>query len=83
MDIETLRKKEKKRANKARGKNKIGNREASNVRQQHEQIRERNKLQYLKDHNQAQKEQGTIKDDLEFLDRVEGAFDPMEESAKK
>ena len=54
--MELLKKKEKKRANKMRGKNKVGNQEASKVRQQHEQIRERNKLQYLKDYNKAQAE---------------------------
>jgi len=39
-----MKKKEKKRANKMRGKNKVGNLEGSKVRQQHEAIREKNKL---------------------------------------
>lgn len=45
--IELLKKGEKKRVKKMRGKNKAGHVEESKIRQQHEAIREKNKLAYL------------------------------------
>ena len=48
-----LKKKEKKRAKKMRGKDKIGNKQASGIRQMHEGMRERNKLAYLQNYKKA------------------------------
>jgi U3 small nucleolar RNA-associated protein 7 len=72
-----LRLKDKKRVKKMRGKMKTGRVEGSKVRQQHEAIREKNKLALVRDLKKAQEHERTMTADLEFLSKVEGKFDPF------
>ena len=48
------------------------------VQHQHEAIREKNKLAYLKEYKKAKEITNTVNQDLEFLDKVDGQFDPFE-----
>ena len=73
-----MKKKEKKRAKKMRGKDKIGNRQASGIRQMHEGMREKNKLAYLQHYKQAKQQTEAVTNDLEFLNKVDGQFDAFE-----
>ena len=41
-------------------------------------MREKNKLLYKREYERSKKEQGTLEDDIGFLDKIEGKFDPME-----
>lgn len=52
-----------------RGRSKIGNKMTSSTRQQHEAIRENNKLQYLKEAERANVEKKIVDSDLDFLDK--------------
>ena len=61
-----------------RGKNKAGHVEESKIRQQHEAIREKNKLAYLQEFKRAKVQTETMTNDLEFLSKVEGKFDPFQ-----
>jgi histidyl-tRNA synthetase len=81
--LEKTRKKEKKAKKKMRGRNKIGNKMASQTRQMHEKEREKNKLAYLKDYEREQKERSIIEQDLEFLGKHERKFDPVEVVGKE
>jgi hypothetical protein len=40
-------------------------------------MREKNKLAYLKEYRKAKEQTETVTHDLEFLDKVEGQFDPF------
>jgi len=40
-------------------------------------MRERNKLAYLKEYRKAKEVTKEVTDDLDFLDRVDGKFDPF------
>lgn len=60
-----------------RGKNKAGHVQETKIRQQHEAIREKNKLAYLQDYKRAKLQTETMNNDLEFLNKVEGKFDPF------
>ncbi|MFO0118379.1 MAG: hypothetical protein ACK521_12480 [bacterium] len=44
----------------------------------HEQMREKNKLAYLKEFRKAKEQTETVTNDLEFLNKVDGQFDPFE-----
>ena len=68
----------KKRAKKMRGKNKAGHVQETKIRQQHEAIREKNKLAYLQEFKRAKVQTETMNNDLEFLGKVEGKFDPFQ-----
>jgi hypothetical protein len=54
--IEEMRKIEKKKANKMRGRSKTGNIQTASARQQHEAIRASNKLSYLKENERTKAE---------------------------
>jgi len=41
-------------------------------------MREKNKLAYLKEFRKAKEQTETVTNDLEFLDKVDGQFDPFE-----
>ena len=41
-------------------------------------MRAKNKLAYLKEYRQSKEQSETVNADLEFLDKVEGQFDPFE-----
>lgn len=75
--LQELNKKEKKRVKKMRGKNKAGHKEESKVRQQHEAIRDKNRVALKNDYKRAKGQEAAMSADLEFLDKVEGAFDPF------
>lgn len=77
-EIANMRKKEKKAKKKMRGRSKIGNKMASTTRQQHEAIRESNKLSFLKEVERAKAEKQVIDGDLEFLSKHESKFDPVD-----
>ena len=40
-------------------------------------MREKNKLAYLKEYKKAKEVTTTVTNDLEFLDKVDGKFDPF------
>ena len=73
-----LRKREKKAAKKMRGKSKDGHVQEVKVQHLHESMREKNKLAYLKEYKKAKEVTETVTHDLEFLDKVDGQFDPFE-----
>lgn len=62
---------------KARGKGKASHLQEVKIRQQHEVIREKNKLSLVNDYKKAKKQTETMTADLEFLNKVEGKFDPF------
>ena len=76
--LEELRKREKKARKKMRGKSKDGHVQEVKVKHQHEAMREKNKLAYLKEYKKAKEVTDTVTNDLEFLDKVDGQFDPFE-----
>ena len=61
-----------------RGKGKIGREMENKTHQVHEQMREKNKLQYKREYERHKQEQHTLEDDIGFLDKIEGKFDPLE-----
>ena len=73
-----LRKREKKAVKKMRGKSKDGHVQEVKVKQLHEAMREKNKLAYLKEYRKAKEVSDLVNNDLEFLDKVDGQFDPFE-----
>lgn len=72
-----MRKKDKKK-NKARGKGKVGREMENKVHQQHEAMREKNKLLYKREYERAKHEHDTLEQDIGFLDKIEEKFDPLE-----
>ncbi len=72
-----LAKHEKKRAKKMRGKSKDGHVQEVKIQHLHQGMRERNKLAYLKEYKKAKEVTKVVTDDLEFLDKVDGKFDPF------
>lgn len=75
--IEKMRKKDKKK-NKMRGKGKIGREMENKTHQIHEAQREKNKLQYQKEYQKGKQEQDLLQNDIEFLDKIDEKFDPLE-----
>ena len=73
-----LKKREKKARKKMRGKSKDGHVQEVKVKQLHESMREKNKLAYLREYRHAKEITDTVTNDLEFLDKVDGQFDPFE-----
>lgn len=67
-----LKKREKKAAKKMRGKSKDGHVQTVKVQHQHEAMREKNKLAYLKEYKKAKEITSVVNQDLEFLDKVDG-----------
>ena len=55
-----------------RGKSKDGHVQTVKVQHQHEAIREKNKLAYLKEYKKAKEITSVVNQDLEFLDKVDG-----------
>lgn len=41
-------------------------------------MREKNKLQYQKEYKKAKAEQDILENDIEFLDKIDDKFDPLE-----
>jgi len=41
-------------------------------------MREKNKLQYKREYERHKEEAGVMEDDIGFLDKIEGNFDPIE-----
>ena len=81
--IELLRKKDKKKAKKARGGSKIGNRMRASERQLQEATREKNKLVYMQTVQKERKEQETVDADLQFLNKHEKKFNPVDQMFDK
>lgn len=73
-----LKKREKKAKKKMRGKSKDGHVQTVKVQHQHEAIRQKNKLAYLKEYKKAKEISNVVEQDLEFLEKVDGQFDPFE-----
>ena len=46
----------------------------------HQRMREKNKLAYLKEYKKAKEVTDAVEDDLEFLDRMDGKFDPFQKA---
>ena len=46
-------------------------------------MREKNKLAYLKDYRKAKEVTDTVTNDLEFLDKVDGKFDPFQQAVEQ
>ena len=78
QQIEKLRKKDKKKKNKMRGKGKIGQEMGNKTHSMHEAMREKNKLMYKKEYEKHKKEQEMLEGDIEFLDKIDEKFDPLE-----
>jgi hypothetical protein len=55
----------------------------ASTRQQHEAIRNKNKLSYLKEVERANAEKEVMDADLEFLSKNETKFNPIENVGKK
>ena len=51
------------------------------IQHMHQSMRDKNKLAYLKEYRQAKDVVETVNHDLEFLDKVDGQFDPFESAA--
>jgi len=45
-------------------------------------MREKNKLAYLKDYRKAKEVTDAVTNDLEFLDKMDGKFDPFEKAVE-
>ena len=63
-----------------RGKSKDGHVQEVKIQHLHQSMREKNKLAYLKEYRKAKEVTDTVTNDLEFLDRVDGKFDPFQEA---
>lgn len=46
----------------------------------HQRMREKNKLRDLKEYKKAKEVTDAVEDDLEFLDRMDGKFDPFQKA---
>ena len=75
--IQDLKKKDKKK-NKMRGKGKTGREMENKTHQLHETMREKNKLLYKREYDRNKIEQTTLGEDIEFLDKINTTFDPLE-----
>ena len=73
-----LNKIEKKRVKKMRGKGKDGHVQEVKIQHLHQSMREKNKLAYLKEYRKAKEVTDTLTGDLEFLDKMDGKFDPFQ-----
>ena len=71
---------EKKRIKKMRGKGKDGHVQEVKIQHLHQNMRERNKLTFLKEYKKAKEITDAVEDDLDFLDRMEGKFDPFQKA---
>jgi len=60
-----------------RGKGKDGHVQEVKIQHLHASMREKNKLTYLKAYKKAKEVTDAVEDDLDFLDRMEGKFDPF------
>ena len=76
--IDAQKKKEKKKAKKMRGKGKIGREMENKTHQLHETMRDKNKLLYKREYQRNKQENEQLQGDLEFLDKIETKFDPLE-----
>ena len=77
LKLDELKKHSKKRAKKMRGKSKAVHVQELKIKQQHEAIREKNKLAIVNDYKRAKEQTAAMTADLEFLDKVDGKFDPF------
>lgn len=68
---------EKKRKNKMRGKGKDGHVQEVKIQHLHQSMRAKNKLAYLKEYRKAKEITDAVTNDLEFLDKIDGKFDPF------
>ena len=75
-----LAKIEKKRVKKMRGKGKDGHVQTVKIQHLHQGMREKNKLAYLKEYKKAKEVTDAVEDDLEFLDKMDGKFDPFKQA---
>ena len=46
-------------------------------------MREKNKLAYLKEYKKAKEVTDTVENDLDFLDKVDGKFDPFQRAVEE
>jgi hypothetical protein len=65
-----------------RGKGKVGREMENKVHQQHELMREKNKLQYKREYERHKQEAATMEEDIDFLDKIDMKFDPIEAAVK-
>lgn len=75
-------KKEQKKKKKMRGKGKDGHVQEVKIQHLHQGMREKNKLAYLKDYRKAKEVTDAVTNDLEFLDKMDGKFDPFEKAVE-
>ena len=68
---------EKKKKKKMRGKSKDGHVQEVKIQHLHQSMRDKNKLAYLKEYRKAKEVTDTVTNDLEFLDKIDGKFDPF------
>jgi len=61
-----------------RGKGKDGHVQEVKIQHLHASMREKNKLAYLKEYRKAKEVTDTLTGDLEFLDKMDGKFDPFQ-----
>ena len=74
---------EKKRKNKIRGKGKDGHVQEVKIQHLHQSMRAKNKLAYLKEDRKAKEVTDTVTNDLEFLDKIDGKFDPFQQAVEE
>ena len=77
-----LNRREKKIKKKMRGKGKDGHVQEVKIQHLHQSMRAKNKLAYLKEYKKAKEVTDAIENDLEFLDKVEGKFDPFQQAVE-
>ena len=77
-----LNRREKKIKKKMRGKGKDGHVQEVKIQHLHQSMRSKNKLAYLKEFKKAKEVTDAIENDLEFLDKVEGKFDPFQQAVE-
>ena len=61
-----------------RGKGKIGREMENKTHQLHETMRDKNKLLYKREYERNKQENELLQGDIEFLDKIEAKFDPLE-----
>lgn len=49
----------------------------------HQGMREKNKLAYLKEYRKAKEVTDAVTNDLEFLDKIDGKFDPFQTAVEE
>lgn len=61
-----------------RGKGKVGREMENVIHHQHEATREKNKLLYKREYEKMKKEDETMGQDMDFLEKIDSKFDPLD-----